>query len=79
MTPSLSNYMQLQVKKIEIDKWCEGCRIEADPGPMYIMDWIEHNGQWFRSAYERSICKACRHWRHCGHHLRPSCTLFEND
>jgi len=75
----MANYMQLQVKKIEVDKWCEGCRIEADPGSPYVLAWIENNGQWFRSAFEDSCCKSCRHWRLCGHDLLKSCSRFEND
>lgn len=72
-----SNYMKLQIQKIMIDKWCEGCRIQADPGQPYVMDWIQTNGQWFRTSYDSSICKSCKHWSKCGHNLKNSCSSFE--
>lgn len=71
------NYMKIQIQKIKIDKWCEGCRLQADPGPTYVLDWIQTNGPWFRETYQASICKECRHWRKCGHNLQCNCPRFE--
>lgn len=73
----MSNFMKLQIKKIEIDKWCEGCKIQTDPGQDYIINWIENNGQWFRSAYNLSACKSCRNWAKCGYNVAPNCSFFE--
>ena len=75
----MTRYMQIQIQKIELDKWYEGCRIQADPGSAYVMDWIQTNGQWFRNTYEESICKNCKQWRNCGHTLQRSCALYEPD
>jgi len=68
--------MQVQIKKIEVDKWCEGCKIQDDPGQEYVIDWIEHHGQWFRNAYEASCCKGCRNWSECGHNVVPQCDSY---
>ncbi len=39
----MHKYMSTQRKKIEIDKWCEGSRINQDPGQAYVLDWIFTN------------------------------------
>ncbi len=71
------NFMKIQIHKIEVDKWCEGCRLQADPGSTYVLDWIQTNGPWFRETYEVSICKECKHWARCGHTLQRTCPSFE--
>ncbi len=73
---SMSNFMKLQIKKIEIDKWCEGCRIKADPGQEYVIQWIENHGHWFRNAYNNSCCKDCIHWSQCGFKVLDQCEHF---
>ncbi|HNW61223.1 MAG TPA: hypothetical protein PKI62_16235 [bacterium] len=73
----MTKFMQIQINKIKIDKWCEGCRIQADPGPAFIMDWIQTNGHWFRTTYDNSICQSCQHWQRCGHTLQPTCAEYE--
>jgi hypothetical protein len=75
----MKKYIQIQIKKIEIDKWCEGCRIEKDPGRQYVSSWIDRNARSYKEWYELSKCKHCLHWRHCGHKLLPSCDSFEPD
>ncbi len=71
-----TRFMAIQIKKIEIDKWCEGCRIGVDPGPSYVMNWIESNCNWFRSIYDGSLCKTCKNWQKCGYNLLKSCADY---
>ncbi len=73
----MNDYMFTQKKKIEIDKWNEGCRIQCDPGEEYIMGWIEVNGGWFRSAWDQSLCKNCCLVKRCGFKLRHECGEFQ--
>jgi hypothetical protein len=51
---SMKKYIQIQIKKIEIDKWCEGCRIEKDPGRQYVSSWIDRNARSYKEWYELS-------------------------
>ena len=55
----MTDFMTIQRKRIEIDKWLEGCRINGDPGADYILEWIENHAAEFREAWERSF-PACR-------------------
>ena len=73
----MSSFMKVQVKKIEIDKWCEGCGIHSDPGESYILDWINKNAQKLRQGWEKSCCKRCNKWQICGHEVKISCDDFE--
>lgn len=68
--------MLVQKKKIEIDKWCEGCATNNDPGQDYVLDWINRNGSWFRKAWERSLCKNCVFIDECGIDLKSCCEKF---
>lgn len=71
------HYMKAQIKKIEIDKWYEGCRIKRDPGYSYILDWINKNAARFRSAWELSCCRECLKSIECGHQVLEKCDSFE--
>lgn len=76
---SMKRYLRIQIKKIEVDKWCEGCRIRNDPGRQYVMSWIDQNAPVFREQYKLSKCKQCVHWQKCGHKLMQECETFEPD
>ena len=73
----MKRYLIIQKKKIEIDKWCEGCNLSQDPGQEYMMAWIEQNGAWFRQAWERSLCKSCHFSLECGHKVQQKCDNFQ--
>ncbi|KAA3614663.1 MAG: hypothetical protein D8M58_09390 [Calditrichaeota bacterium] len=73
----MKQYILAQKKKIEIDKWCEGCSITKDPGQEYIISWILQNGAWFRQAWEMSLCKNCSLSSECGHEVRQQCSCFK--
>lgn len=70
-------YTFCQVRKIDIDKWCEGCQLNRDPGQRYILDWIDRNAAWFRSAWNQSLCQSCEQWRNCGHQVLNGCEFFK--
>ena len=72
----MKTYIQAQKKKIEIDKWCEGCKRLEDPGKEYILTWIDQNGAWFRAAWEESLCKSCRLSQECGYNVLKSCANY---
>jgi len=72
-----SSFIKVQIRKISIDKWCEGCRINSDPGQAYILEWISKNAQRFRENWEQSCCKECYNWQLCGHEVRTFCDSFK--
>jgi len=72
----MTEFMRIQKKRIEVDKWNEGCRIETDPGVDYIFYWIETYAADFRDAYEKSLCKQCYHIEECGHQVRQKCDKY---
>jgi hypothetical protein len=72
-------YTYCQVRKIDIDKWCEGNRLENDPGQNYILDWIDKNAAWFRSAWNHSLCQSCTQWRSCGHQVLNGCEFYRQE
>jgi hypothetical protein len=53
------------IRKIEIDKWCEGCAIKTDPGNDYVAEWVKNNAEWFRQAWNKSLCRHCQTWNIC--------------
>ena len=62
----MNRFMHAQKKKIEIDKWCEGFSKNSDPGQEYILEWILKNGEWFREAWQKALCKKCVFIDECG-------------
>jgi len=66
-------FMLSQKRRIEYEKWLEGCRLKRDPGSEYILNWISLNGAFFRKAWEDSLCKDCALWENCGYLARSSC------
>ncbi len=75
----MHKYMSTQRKKIEIDKWCEGSRINQGPGQAYVLDWIFINAAWFRQAWESSLCKDCSQSGNCGHLVLQECNEFQKE
>ena len=72
----LKKYMQIQKKKIEVDKWNEGCRTQQDPGQGFVLHWIEKQGDWFRTAWDKSKCRECSFCEDCGYKLLRVCERF---
>ena len=69
--------MRVQKKKIELDKWFEGCRIKDDPGEVFVLTWIASNGAWFRQLWNNSSCKNCMLCENCGHLLMQNCEQYQ--
>lgn len=44
-------FMDAQIKKIEVDKWLEGERIGRDPGEEYVKKWIREEAAKFRKKW----------------------------
>lgn len=44
-------FMDAQIKKIEVDKWLEGERIGRDPGEEYVKKWIRERAAKFRKEW----------------------------
>ena len=76
-TENRARFLHVQVKRIEVDKWCEGCGIERDPGKDYVMNWIKNYAGMFRLAWNNSLCKWCQHAQNCGYHVTKHCAYFE--
>ena len=72
-------FLQVEMKTIDIDKWCEGQKIKKDPGQKYVVDWVDINAKAFRENWETSICQHCRDWFVCGHKLKKECKNFSID
>jgi len=77
MSSVMKKFMQIQRKKIEVDKWNEGCRIQTDPGHKYVLSWVETKADWFRAAWENSRCKDCILCEQCGYFVLNDCERFE--
>ncbi len=72
----MRSFMRAQSKKIEIEKWCEGVRMQRDPGMEFVVNWILNHGEWFRRAWEKSLCCKCRLSGYCGYEVREHCVQF---
>ncbi len=71
--------IKVQIEKINIDKWNEGCRIMQDPGKEYIIRWIEQNAAWFREAWNQSCCQTCAYWLRCGYKVDKECAEYVSE
>jgi len=74
---SNERFLFVQRRRIEHDKWCEGIRIERDPGTEYVMNWIQNYACNFRLAWNNSLCCQCSHYRECGLNVLKECNRHE--
>ncbi|MBN1559704.1 hypothetical protein JW998_05610 [candidate division KSB1 bacterium] len=70
-------FLHVQRRRIEHDKWCEGCSIGRDPGSIYVANWIENYAGLYRMAWNNSLCKGCKHYRECGLQVLPACDRYD--
>jgi hypothetical protein len=73
----MNRFMHVQKRKIEVDKWCEGVGRGCDPGRTYVAEWITSHAEWFRVAWQKSLCRFCGKWQHCGYRVCRQCGSFE--
>lgn len=73
----MNKFMKIQRKKIEIDKWCEGCASQYDPGNQYVFEWIFENAKWFRQSWEQSWCVSCQLSEECGYNVLKECDRYK--
>ncbi len=73
----MTEFMRSQKKRIEEDRWFEGCRINKDPGSEFVLNWIRLNAGLFRKSWEKSLCKKCELCVECGHNVKLDCTNFK--
>lgn len=73
----MNKFMIVQRKKIEIDKWCEGCNFQYDPGKQFVLEWISKNAARFRWAWEKSSCKLCQLNEECGYNVLEECAGYK--
>lgn len=71
-------FMKVQRHKIDVDKWCEGERIDCDPGQKFIMDWIATFAVKFRELFSKSLCKDCVFWNKCGYKVLRKCRDYHH-
>jgi hypothetical protein len=69
-------FLHSEMKKIDIDKWHEGERINNDPGQPYIVEWIGEHAKEFREQWDGSICRFCKNWKECGYKVKKNCEKF---
>jgi hypothetical protein len=72
-------FLQTEMKTINEAKWYEGEKRNADPGPNYIIEWINKNAEQWRKEWEISKCQHCAFWMYCGHNLKKDCEDFQLD
>ena len=70
-------FMEVQIHKIEIDKWVQGERQDSDPGEEYVIDWVYENAKNFRDGWNGSICKNCALHLSCGWNLLSACEDYK--
>lgn len=71
-------FMEMQLHRIDVDKWYEGLRIKRDPFELgYVDDWIEHNAEEFETRYDASLCKHCKKWKDCGYKVLVECSEYK--
>lgn len=71
------DFMDAQVHRIEVDKWCRGEQQHSDPGDVFVMDWVYENAKSFRDDWQISLCKDCVKHRECGYYALSACDNFE--
>jgi hypothetical protein len=74
---SNDRFLIVQRRRIEHDKWCEGIRINCDPGTPYVINWIDNYAGQYRMAWNKSACKECKNYKECGLHVAPECDRSE--
>ena len=72
----MNDFMQAQKKRIELEKWLEGCRINCDPGMEFIIEWIKNNAADFRETWDKSLCKKCYYSNDCGFEVKQYCDKY---
>lgn len=88
------NFLEIEIERIEFDKWLKGCSISADPGQQFCLKWISENAETFRKKWNNSSCQYCKHCmecnrkyhflgeneikHHCGMNLKHNCNKFES-
>jgi hypothetical protein len=70
-------FLLVEIKRIEIDKWIEGEKIHDDPGPRYVERWISEYAQEFRLQWLNSDCHVCVSAINCGYNLKCQCKSFK--
>lgn len=74
---SNDKFLHVQRRRIEHDKWCEGCGVGYDPGAMYVMNWIKNYAGVYRLAWNQSLCQSCKNYRICGMFVRTECSDYD--
>lgn len=69
----MQKFLEVQIHKLDIDKWCEGYKLNNDPGDGYLINWINKNAEWFRNAWNESSCKKCVKYKNCGYEVKQFC------
>lgn len=70
-------FLFVQRRRIEHDKWCEGIRLQRDPGSPYVYNWIENYAATYRDAWNNSLCHMCKNYRECGLLVLLECNKHE--
>jgi hypothetical protein len=74
---SIEDFLNCEIKRIEIDKWNEGIRIQSDPGNSYVLYWVEVSASAFRIDWENSVCLSCKDRLDCGWTVKAKCNNYK--
>jgi len=72
-------FLDVEMRKIDEDKYYEGVRRHCDPGQEYVIDWIQRNADNWRKEWDASCCQHCDSWKTCGQNVKEKCESFKFD
>ncbi len=70
------DFMETQVRRIDVDKWEQGVNQDSDPGEKFIMNWVICNAKNFRDDWNESACRTCETRRQCGYRVLTQCEFY---
>jgi len=73
---AIEDFLNCEIKRIEIDKWNEGIRTQSDPGNAYVLYWVEVSASTFRLDWENSLCQNCKDNSNCGWSVKSNCDKY---
>jgi len=71
-----NNFINAEVKAIEIAKWLAGERMKKDPGNDFVSQWIQNKAKKYRQKWKESKCQYCSIEK-CRYKNTSKCSKFK--
>jgi hypothetical protein len=68
-----------EIRRIEIEKWKEGERINRDPGKEFVLNWIKTYGEEFNDKFYKSDCRTCAKVLNCPNVPMQHCNQYQTE